>query len=609
MLKFLLRYGWRFATSSAYRNYVLQLLAQRSAPALTAERFVRARYNDFADLRHCKAFLCGGCELSFIADHLRTVGLDVYHTFDQGRTADPYVEVHDSDSRLYRESPDFVVLCQTQAFLGIARKAQREGTKYRGEDRLRDCDVLGEQLDVAIEKLGSLVDCPVFLLSHFYIGTRYRGSHEYKSQIGPASYEELNLSYLLNLYRLAKKHKHAYVLDVNEVLELDGKRTTLDAEMRSGHFDHPTKLGSRLLAEEVLYQFKVLNPKSKRVKCAVFDLDNTLWSGILREDGPGHLYPKWAHLQVLEALEARGILVAVCSKNDPEDAAHLESILGKEVADKFVSVKMNWGPKSQNIRQIAAELNLGLDAVAFFDDNPLEREEVRSNAPGVVVFDAAEILHVYHMAIFEPIGELTEESTTRTQLYKSQARRTAAESHFQGADLAEFYKSCQFQLHIARPGPGMAARIEELIQRTNQLNATGNRTARLVLDQFLNDDAHYHVCIASLRDRFGDYGLIGMCIAEKHGARWDVKELNFSCRAMGKHVEHAVMAHLRDCARQAGADQITVTMQKTSRNREMRRILEEVGFIPLQESEAAAELTLAVDQQAAQYPEWLQLVS
>jgi len=608
MLKFFLRYFYRFVTSSSYRSYVLQLLKERAVPANGSAASSLTKHNDFSDLRGCKAFLCGGCELTFIGDYLKHLGLDVYHTFENGRTSDPFVEVNDPDSELYRMSPDFVVFCQTQAFMALIKKAQTDSAKYPEEERIGDLETLLIQLSMAVEKANSLTDLPIFLVSHFFIGTKYRGTHEYKSHPQLTSYEEINLSYLLRLYQLAKKYKNVYVLDVNEILELEGKRTTLDGEMRSGHFDHPTKLGSRLLAEKALYQFKILNPKGKRIKCAVFDLDNTLWKGVLREDGPSHLYPKWAHLQALEALAARGILLAVCSKNDPEDEVHLEQILGGNVYDKLVSIKLNWGPKSQNIKRIASELNLGMDALAFFDDNPVEREEVKANAPGVLVFDESDILEVYEMAVFEPIGLVTEEAAARAQMYKEQAKRAAAESSFNGLNLGDFYKTCQFQLQIKRPEAASVTRMEELIQRTNQLNATGVRTTCSELEQFLKDHNHYFVSVATLRDKFGDYGLIGVCIAKKKEPRWQIVELDFSCRAMGKHVEHAVLAHLCRNMRENGGDQIAIHFKKSSRNKELRNILQEFGFSPVQEDEECVELSLIVDKDKYDYPEWFEII-
>lgn len=608
MIKFIRRYGYRFLTSSSYRSYVFQLLRERSAPSDSAEEFHLSKNNDFSNLRGTKVFMCGGCELTFIGDHFRSVGLDVYHTFENGRTSEPMIEVNDSNSELFSAPFNLVVFCQTQSFLQITRKLHIAGVKYPEEEKQKDFANLLTQLRFAIERVNGTMTCPIFLVSHFHFHGKYRGTHEYKACAGSTSFEEMNLRYTIALYEIAKQYENVYLLDVNEILEVEGKKRTLQYESRNGVFDHPTKFGARLIAEEALYQLRVLNPKSSRIKCAVFDLDNTLWRGVLREDGVGNLYPKWNHLHVMQALSARGILLAVCSKNDPEEESQVQQILGNELHSQLVSLKLNWNPKSANIKQIASELNIGVDAVAFFDDNPLEREEVRTNAPGVLVFEDTQIMAALDMVIFEPIGLVTEEAATRTQMYKEQAKRAAAESNVDPSSIADYYKTCQFKLEIRRPDLADTARIEELIQRTNQLNATGKRTTQQELQQYLSDADRYFVSAGSLKDKFGDYGLIGVCIAQRDQLNWDIVEFDFSCRAMGKHVEHAMLIHLCRTVRHGTGEAITIHFKKTSRNKEMRSILQSFGFSVTREDDEMVQLQFAIDKGNLSYPEWFEVI-
>lgn len=607
MFKFLRRYGYRFLTNRQYRSYVFQLLRERSTPVVSDDVFVLSSNNDFSDLKGSKVFMCGGCELTFMGDHMTSVGLEVYHTFENGRASEPMVEVSDSSSELFTMMPNLVVFSQVQSYKQILMKLFTDGTKYSDEDKRSDLKSLISQLQFAIDRVNATMDVPVFLVSHFFIHSKYRGTHEYKSYEGSTSSEEMNLKYTLELFKLAKIHKNVYLIDVNRVLEVLGKKQTLEFEDRNGIFDHPTKLGSRLIAEDALYQLKVLNPKSKRVKCAVFDLDNTLWKGVLREDGVGNIYPKWTHLHVMRALSARGILLAICSKNDPDEAENVEKILERELFDKLVSVKLNWLPKSENLKQIAKELNIGLDAIAFFDDNPVEREEVRMNAPSVSIFDDTQIVPALDMVLFEPIGSVTEESAARTLMYKEQAKRAAAESGVDPSNLIEFFKSCQFKLDLKRPDVAAISRMEELIQRTNQLNATGNRTTNADLTRYIKDSKLYYVSAASLKDKFGDYGLIGVCIAKCDGSTWEILEFNLSCRAMGKHVEHAILCHLCSQVRYAKGDSILIRFKQTSRNKEMQNILRSYGFIATQESDEWIQFLFTVDKDVYAYPEWFSM--
>ncbi len=420
MIRMLSRYGLRFLTNRQYRSYVLQLFRERSAPVAKSE-FYLSGINDFSSLRGTKIFMCGGCELTFTADHLRSVGLEVYHTFENNRPIEPMVELSDDGSALFSMECSAAIFCQVQNFKAILKKARTDGTKYTDDERLADLMDLIVQLRVAIDRHNAKLSTPIFLYSHYSFHTRYRGVHEYKAS-RDASCEELKLRYLTELYGLSKRFANVYVIDVDSVLGAEGKRGSLEFENRNGVFDHPTKAGARLLAEETLYQLSVLNPKSRRIKCAVFDLDNTLWDGVLREDGVANLYPRWYRLTALQALAARGILLAVCSKNDPQEITTVAKLLGSDVFDLFVSVKLNWKPKSENIRQIARELNIGIDSIAFFDDNPLEREEVMTNAQGVTVFQDDQIVSALDMTVFEPIGLLTEEAASRTEMYKQQAK-------------------------------------------------------------------------------------------------------------------------------------------------------------------------------------------
>jgi FkbH-like protein len=609
MLKLISRYGYRFLVNRNYRSYVLQMLRERSAPTQTADEFYLSNNNDFSNLKGLSVFMCGGCELTFIGDHFRLRGLEVYHTFENGRTAEPLVEVSSAGSVLFTRQFDAVIFCETQSFMQIIQKIQSAGARYGDEERERDFRTLLVRLRGAIERVNAMQRVPIFLVSHFFIHRRYRGAHEFKGHSTATSFEEMNLRYAAALYEIARSFENVYILDVNAILEVEGKKRALEHHSRSGIFDHPTKFGARLVAEEALYQLLAMTAKTRRVKCAVFDLDDTLWGGILREDGAANLAPRWGCLHVTRALAARGILVAVCSKNDPEDAALVEQILGKDFVDQLVSMKLNWKPKSVNIRQIANELNIGLDAIVFFDDNPVEREEVRANAPGVTVMDEVQIMAALDMAMFEPIGLVTEESAARTQMYKEQAQRAAAEAEAEidPASIAQYYKSCDFRLDIRRPDAAMTTRIEELIQRTNQLNATGNRTTRAMLTQYLDNPSQYHVASASLKDKFGDYGLIGVCIARRDARDWEIIEFDFSCRAMGKHVEHALLAHLCRAVGQRAGSALTVRFRKTPRNREMRLILQEFGFQATQENDEAIELRHEISGDKYGYPEWLQI--
>src|SRR5262249_11770137 len=153
------------------------------------------------------------------------------------------------------------------------------------------------------------------------------------------------------------------------------------------------------------------------------DLDGTMWSGVLREDGPAGVSPRLAYRRVLRHLAQRGILLAVCSKNDPVEEERLPDLLGKPLFEKIAVKKLGWGPKSASLPPIGKELNTGLDAIAFFDDSPSERAEVEANAPGVRVFQDVDLPSCLERPEFEPLGEITAEASMRAEMYAEQSER------------------------------------------------------------------------------------------------------------------------------------------------------------------------------------------
>lgn len=333
------------------------------------------------------------------------------------------------------------------------------------------------------------------------------------------------------------------------------------------------------------------------VKVVVWDLDGTLWDGVLAEGGGGadHLRPG-LH-DVLSALDARGILLSVASKND--HAVAFPELERAGLADLFLYPAIHWGQKSESLKAIAARLNLGLDSFAFIDDSPHERAEVAAHLPMVRVFDAADAHALLsHPAFDVPVTEL---SARRRATYREAIARDAAREVF-GADHEAFLASCGMRLTIAPPATDAArARCHELILRSNQLNLSGRRLAREELDALI-DASDHAVYALSCEDRFGDYGLVGCAIIDQRGDWPLVRDMVVSCRVAEKRVEAAFFRWYMGRAREAGHDRVFARLVRTEKNRPMLRALEQGGFTLARAGETSLLFTAEIDAVLAERP-------
>jgi FkbH-like protein len=424
---------------------------------------------------------------------------------------------------------------------------------------------------------------------------------------------ELWHAYHLKLYGLARELDGVFILDADLAQEQSGKALVVDPAQSNGIFDHPTRAGAQVLGDHFLRSLQILEGNRPQVKCAVLDLDNTLWSGVLREDGPGGVSVNEYYLNVLEKMAARGILLAISSKNDAAERQHLPALLGTELHSKIVSCQLHWRPKSEALQEIAAQLNIGLDSLAFFDDSPFERAEVRAHAPQVLVYEPEDLFACLNRPEFHPRGAITEEANSRTTKYQQQALRQQAERS-SGGNLGEFLASCDFQLELRAPEHGEISRVHELLQRTNQLHATLTRPSLGELNARFQDSSNSLMRIAMLKDRFGDYGLIGFAAVDIRDATWEIVDLAFSCRAMGRGVELAMLHHLYETALAEGIREIAIQFRSGPKNQQMLEILLSSGLTPEGEVDPPEGSSQRLSQQLNSgrlypVPPWLKLVS
>ena len=311
------------------------------------------------------------------------------------------------------------------------------------------------------------------------------------------------------------------------------------------------------------------------VKCVVWDIDNTLLTGIYLESGdePPGADPVLA--AVLAELGARGILHALASKNPPEAAAHTARVTGW----RFAAAECGWGNKSDALTRIAAALGIAVDALAFVDDDPYERAEVGSTLPGVLVLSPEEAAEAAGWPEFSP-PVITAEARRRGEMYAERQRRQEAGRAF-GGTREEFLESAGTQVTIAAATAADVPRLAELAARTRQFNsAAGPPGEGMTQDWFggLLSAPDCYMVTVRLRDAFGDDGMVGGCVITRDAGTWTVPLLMMSCRAMGRGVIDALLAWLTRQATRAGASRLRIPCVPDGRNVPLRLALAAAGF-------------------------------
>jgi FkbH-like protein len=311
--------------------------------------------------------------------------------------------------------------------------------------------------------------------------------------------------------------------------------------------------------------------KPKTVKCVVWDLDHTLWNGILLEDERVELRPGVD--AILRELDERGILQSIASRNDHDRA--MERLRDLGVADYFLHPQIDWAAKGQNVERIAKKLNIGLDTFLFIDDQPFEREEVAFACPQVRTLDAAELEGLLDRPELNP-EFITDDSRRRREMYRADLERQQAEESFAGPS-EEFLRGLEMRFTLAPCGEDDLQRAEELTVRTNQLNTTGYTYGYDELNAFRTSPDHV-LLVAGLEDRFGTYGKIGLSLVEKTAPEyWTVKLLLMSCRVMSRGVGTIMMTHIMSLANAAGA-RLRAEFVPNGRNRMMEVTYRFGGF-------------------------------
>jgi FkbH-like protein len=403
------------------------------------------------------------------------------------------------------------------------------------------------------------------------------------------SFGSVNFVMRLNAEFAAYARKHPYLL-LNDILYLSaqvGQAAWFRPSYWYGFHMALSPTASVALGQSVAAIVKSVYGKSK--KCLVLDLDNTLWGGVIGDDGLQNLILGTDHpvgeayldfQRYVKNLQRRGVILAVCSKNDHENAiegfSHPDSLLKLE---DFSVFKANWNTKPENIREIAAELNIGLDSIVFVDDNPAERALVEEQLPAVAVPNVgsdislfAEILE--HERYFE-VHKIVKDDLNRSAFYGSNAERRASQSEF--SNYGDFLASLQMCAEIDAFCPVYLERITQLINKTNQFNLTTRRYTSGEVESIAHDPA-FVTLYGRLTDKFGDNGLVSVVVGQIIDKVLQIDLWLMSCRVLKREMELAMFDALVEQCQQRSIGKIVGIYIPSKKNNMVAGHYASLGF-------------------------------
>ena len=425
---------------------------------------------------------------------------------------------------------------------------------------------------------------------------RVFGSYGLKTPFSFA-FQLRRLNYLLS--EGCQQFKNVYLIDLDAIQSTVGRQTFHDEKL---YYIAKMPISTEalpLVAKSVLDTVTALAGRFK--KCVILDLDNTLWGGVIGDDGMdgiqigelglGHAFTEFQ--MWLKELKNRGIILAVCSKNNEDTAKepflkHPEMVLRMEDISLFVA---NWEDKAANIRMIQKTLNIGMDSIVFLDDNPFERNLVRSLIPDITVPELPEDPALYlsclkELNLFET-ASYSEEDRDRTRQYQAEIGRTALQQQFGSFD--EYLESLEMKAVAASFDPFHYPRIAQLTQRSNQFNLRTVRYTEAEIEAIAQDDSRLTLYF-TLRNKFGDHGLISVVILDKQDAdTLFVSEWLMSCRVLKRGMEEFIADKIVETARKNGFRRVRGEYIPTPKNAMVKDLYEKLGFQRIAENQFEAD--------------------
>lgn len=561
---------------------------------ITFQQLKKLSKTDASALPQYSLAVLGDCATQHLATALRGYGVSVgirLNVFDADYDQID-AQVMAPDSELYRFAPQGVLLQM------CTEKLQEAFYDCPPEARASFAEDTYARIRQIWSRIGSRIPATVLQCNFPLIDDGVFGQFGNKTEQS-FLFQQRKLNYLL--MQGCQEAKNTFLIDLDALQTALGRSTFADPKLYYVA-KMPISLAALPAAAKLVVDV-VRSLQGTVKKCLVLDLDNTLWGGVIGDDGlsgiqigelgTGHAFSdfqKW-----LKELKNRGILLTVCSKNNEDTAKepfekHPEMVLRLEDFSMFVA---NWEDKARNIRTIQQSLNIGMDSMVFLDDNPFERELVRTMIPEITVPELPEdpalyLQYLRGLDLFET-ASYSREDAGRTEQYREKAQRAAFEAAFQSYD--DYLEALQMRASAAAFDPFHYPRIAQLTQRSNQFNLRTVRYTEAEIEALAQDDSRIGLYF-TLKDKFGDHGLISVVVLEKQPEdTLFISEWLMSCRVLKRGMEEFIVDKILSVAAQQGFRRVVGEYIPTPKNAMVKDLYEQLGFARLENGRFQAEVS------------------
>ena len=536
---------------------------------------------DFSGFKKIKVALLGDSATQFLNQALRGIGFDYEFDIEIFEADFNQIErqVFDPTSELFKFNPEIVLLFHsTHKLLGKYNKLKLEQYSKLASERL-------ELVENIYSTLTSNLDAKIIGFNYSEIDDSIFGNFANKTEVS-FLFQVRKLNYELMLF--SQRNSNFHIIDISTIQNQIGKANLFQPSV---YINTEMVLSLDALPIVAFRTIKLIESiQAKMKKCLILDLDNTMWGGIIGDDGIENIqigslgigkafteFQYWA-----KKLKERGVILAICSKNTESVAKtpfeeHPDMVLRLDDIAVFIA---NWENKADNIRQIQSILNIGFDSMVFLDDNPFERNIVRENLPEVTVpelpVDPAEYLeYLYTLNLFETISYSTADAE-RTKQYQIEAQRAGIKKHFTSE--GEFLKSLNMISDVQGFNSFNIPRVAQLSQRSNQFNLRTIRYTEVDIEK-LAKDKDFFTFTFTLEDKFGDNGLICVVILKKVSEKTVFIDTWFmSCRVLKRGMENFVLQTIVENALENGFDTIRGQYIATCKNEMVKDHYSNLGF-------------------------------
>lgn len=517
-------------------------------------------------------------------------------------------EILDESGRLYSCNPDLILwFIRIEDLLPTFVTNYGEFSESKWHEEFKN---LGKQFGHLIDKLNKRTSAQILLQNLDKSSATYWGIYDIQKSSNQKRFiQEFNHK----LSSIIENYPNTFIWDFEDIIAKEGHNNLYDPKQLYTT-TNPFKQSAHISIASDLMRY-VVSIFGNMKKCIVLDLDNTLWGGIIGEDGMdgialGHEYPGNCYMSFqkeLLKLYNRGIILAISSKNNESDAfevidKHPNMLLKRQ---HFAAYQINWNDKASNLRVLAQELNIGLDSMIFIDDNSVECELVKQQIPTCAVIQVpqkpylipkivSDITHIENI-------RLTVEDRKKGEMYQAQIVRKNLEG--ESTNLADFLNNLEIQIEIKIAEQFSIPRIAQLTQKTNQLNMTTRRYTEANIVEFSNSP-NIKVFSVAARDRFGDNGIVGVFILKFFEHQCVIDSFLLSCRVIERTIERSMLAFIAEFAKKNGATTLIGEFIPTAKNKPAQYIYPKVGLTKIDEN----TFTLNLERQKISYSPHIKLM-